>query len=277
MAIIPQKQLKDYFSKREDVCLAFLFGSRATDRVRATSDWDIGVYFTPKRWAELETKIEYPGEKEIRSDLDRICATEVDLVVLNRARPQLVFHVMNSGKPFVIKDQNLYLKLLLKTHYEAVDFWQFIDSFWEIRKNSASLTPQARALLIEHVTFLENEFADLKKFQKFTWKEYMENRDHRRNMERWIENLVMNALDIAKIILAAEKKEVPQTYRESLRMLGALYFDTPFAEQLSEIADMRNIVTHEYLDIRWERIQKFIKEAAILFPKFIKRVGEIIS
>ena len=43
------ERLKDYFDKRNDVVLAFLFGSHAKGApyVHEHSDWDIGVYFTP--------------------------------------------------------------------------------------------------------------------------------------------------------------------------------------------------------------------------------------
>lgn len=42
------EQLKDYFAERDDIVMAFLFGSRAKSRSQALSDWDIGVYFTPE-------------------------------------------------------------------------------------------------------------------------------------------------------------------------------------------------------------------------------------
>ncbi len=270
------KKLKDYFSKHNDVVLAFVFGSRAVDRQKPSSDWDIGIYFKPKNEIEIETTEEYKGETEIRGEVENILKAENDVVVLNRARPSLVFIVLNSGIPLAIKDDKLRLELIIKTHYEAVDFWNFTQEFWQIREKAASLTPEARSIIIERLTFLENEFSDFDKIKNISQQEYMENRDTKRNIERWIENIVMSSLDIAKVVLASEKKEVPQTYRETLRMFGISRFGEQLADKFSEFADLRNVVAHEYLDIRWKRIQKFIEESEKLCPLFIEKIKEII-
>jgi len=113
------EQLKNYFSKQDDVLMAFVFGSRASGRERGSSDWDIAVYFKTDEWLELESTKDYPGEHQIHGDLENILRSDVDLLVLNRARPSLVFTILNSGQSLSIKDQKLYLELLSKTHYEA--------------------------------------------------------------------------------------------------------------------------------------------------------------
>lgn len=270
-------QLQRYFRKRDDIVLAFLFGSRASGRERAISDWDIAVYFRPENEIEVETTKDYPGEQEIRRDLSHILAAEVDCLVLNRARSPLVFSVLNSGMPLAIKDERLRLELVVRTHYEAVDFWRFVSEFWKIRAQAASLTPEARAMLIEHLIFLENEFADFEKFKRMTWEEYMGDRDKRRNAERWIENLIMSTLDIAKIILASKKKDVPQTYRETLRAFALLYFDKQFVEQFADTAELRNIIAHEYLGIRWDKIKKFIASAETVYPTCIEQIKKLVK
>ena len=42
------KKLKDYFEKRDDVVMAFLFGSFAKGQEIYDSDVDVAVYFKPK-------------------------------------------------------------------------------------------------------------------------------------------------------------------------------------------------------------------------------------
>ncbi len=272
------RRLKKYFQSEDSVILAFVFGSRAKGNARETSDWDIAVYLKSKDYGELESKEAYPREDKIRSDVIKILdSDDIDLLVLNRARPQLVFNVLNSGTNLALKDRRLYLKLLIKTHYEAVDFPKFIYDFWLIRERSKSLSEEDRATLIEHLVFLENEFADLGSFQKMTWKEYQENHDMRRSLERLIENLIMASLDISKIILSSQKKEVPHTYTDTLKVFGEIYFDSYFADEFSKFAEFRNIVAHEYLDIRWSRIQNFMKEAPRFYEQFIKKVKQIIK
>lgn len=273
------EKLKEYFEKREDVVMAFLFGSQAKGYARSVSDWDVGVYFKPRSAHELELEVEYdyPEVHHIWSDVERIVGAEVDLVVLNRAYSPLVFSVINSGVSLAIKDRALYFQLLLKTHYEAVDFWQFIEDFWRIRERSHSLSSEDKGNLIKHLVFLENELQELSSFQTITQQQYTQDRTIKRNIERWVETLVMVALDITKIVLSAEKKSVPDSYRDTLRTIGLYYFDEAFATEFADFAEMRNIVAHEYLDIRWKRIEKFLAQAARLYPRFLTRMKEIAN
>lgn len=271
------KLLKDYFSKKPSVEMAFVFGSQATGRTMGSSDWDIAVYFQPHQYGELQTNNEYPEEHQIWSDLEKILKFEVDFLVLNRCRPSLVFSVLNSGLPLAIKDRGLYLKLLIKTHYEAVDYWRFTKEFYEIGERAKSISEEDKAILREHLRFLENEFAEMKKFQKLSWDEYLKDSDKRRNVERWVENLVMTAIDIAKIILASEKERIPETYKETLLYFAIKFMDENSARRFSQFTELRNIVVHEYLDIKWDKIKQFIPEAAELYPIFIKKTKEFIG
>jgi len=276
MAAIIQK-LKEYFEKRPEVVLAFLFGSRIKGKERTSSDWDIGVYFKPFVYRELETKATYPNESKIWNDLRKITGTETDMVVLNRAKPPLVFSVLNSGEPLVIKNRRLYLDLLHKTHYEALDWWQFTREFFEIRERSKSLSEEDKSFLREHVIFLENELKDLEKFKAMTQKEYIENRDQRRNIERWVENIVMASIDIAKTINASQKRDMPETYRENLFQFALQYATKEEAEELASFADLRNILANEYLDYRWKEISNFITKVPAFYPKFIQKTKQLLA
>lgn len=272
------KLLKDYFHKLQDVILAFLFGSRAKGIFSKISDWDIGVYFKPKKDLELEVERKYPKEDKIYSDLVKILRTDnLDFVVLNRAHPELVFSILNSGKPLVIKDRKLYLELLCRTHYEAVDFREFVFEYWKISQRAKSLSREDKFQIIKRLDFLEKEWEDIEKFKKLSWQEYKEDRNKRRNLERWIENLVIVSLDIAKIILASFNESIPDSYKDTLKIFCAKYFDEKFAEEFSKFAQVRNIVVHEYLDIKWKKIKNFVKKAEKLYPPFIKKIKKILK
>lgn len=269
--------LKEYCAQRDDIILAFLFGSQAKGLSRPTSDWDVAVYLVPHRREELETRERYHGENEIRADISRLVSADLDFVVLNRARPSLVFSILNSGIPLAMKDMRLYFTLLSRTHYEAADYWSFVREYRELYDRAQSLTPEARALLLEYLTFLENELADSGTFSAMSYKEYQENRDARRNVERWIENCVMSALDITKVVLASEKMDIPQTYKDMLRTFGVRFVSEEFANEFSEHASLRNILAHEYPDLRWERIETFLRTADTLFPQFISAVKKYLA
>ncbi len=268
--------LTQYFRKESSVVLAFLFGSRTEGREGAVSDWDIAVYFKSQEYLEIETDREYPGENRIWSDLVDLLQTDgVDFVVLNRARPSLVYNVLRTGTSLAIKDRGLYLDLLCKVSYEAVDWWDFVSDFWLIGERTRSLPPEDRARLLEYLRFLENEFSEIKEIKTFNWQDYTQDSFKRKVIERWVENLIMSALDIAKIILASEKKGIPQTYKDTLKIFGAFYIDPSFGEKFSEFASLRNILIHEYLDTKWRRIRNFVEQAEKLYPIFIEKVREI--
>jgi uncharacterized protein YutE (UPF0331/DUF86 family)/predicted nucleotidyltransferase len=272
------EMLKGYFEKKEGVVMAFLFGSRASGLSGGISDWDIGVYFKPYQYMEIETREWYPGEKNIWGELVSLLKTDdVDLAVLNRTSPSVVFSVLSKGIPLKIKDRKLYLDLLCRVSYEAIDFREFAFDFLRIKERAKSLSEDERLRLAQYLDFLEDEMSEIGRFKEMDKDEYLIDKDKRRSIERWIENIVMSSLDIAKIVLASEKKGIPQSYGGTLENFGLFYFGEEFARRFSHFASLRNIVVHQYLDIKWMRIKDFIKEAEELYPLFIEKVKELLS
>ncbi|MFH1896689.1 MAG: HepT-like ribonuclease domain-containing protein [Candidatus Desantisbacteria bacterium] len=105
--------------------------------------------------------------------------------------------------------------------------------------------------LIKHINFLEEELTDYPLFEILTWEIYKTQRSKRRDVERWIENLINSTIDISKIVLTAEKITLPETYKEMVFSLSlADEFGKEIAEELCSWVRLRNIITHEYLDIR---------------------------
>jgi uncharacterized protein YutE (UPF0331/DUF86 family) len=135
------------------------------------------------------------------------------------------------------------------------------------------LRPEERERLIRYVDFLDDELADFQKFSTVSWKTYQENRDLRRNLERWIENIVNCSVDIAKVILVVENRGIPTTYREALIELGSTpYFNEEFGGRIAQWVSLRNILAHDYLDIRWNSVRRFIKSAEPMFRELAEGV-----
>ena len=112
--------------------------------------------------------------------------------------------------------------------------------------------------------FLEDEMQSYEEFKDFTQLIYQSDRTQKRSVERWVENVVLSSVDMAEIVLASQKVRAPDKYREILKSLSFLNgFDKEIADKLGEFARLRNIITHEYLDIRWRQIQEFIKTLEI--------------
>ena len=139
------------------------------------------------------------------------------------------------------------------------------------------LLPEDKERLIRYVDFMESELSDFSKFSNIDWKVYSEDKDLRRNLERWIENLVNCSIDIAKVILVVEERRIPQTYKEILKELGATqHFDEEFGENISQWAVLRNILAHEYLEVLWNSIKKFIQSAEPVYKRLITKIKSFL-
>jgi len=69
------------------------------------------------------------------------------------------------------------------------------------------LKKEVRFRLTRLLDFLENELKDYKKFESLLWEDYNKDRSKRRDVERWIENIVNSSIDITKIILSRREKK----------------------------------------------------------------------
>ena len=264
------EELKIFFADRPEVQMAFLFGSQAENRARRTSDWDIGVFLTEEN---------RDMENEIWSAVSKITKSEVDFVVLNRAPATIAWRITGQGEILVIKDRKKYLDFIFKASEEANAFYKTVMRYDEIFQRSQSLAIQDKEYIIRIVEFLEEEIKDYPQFKKLTWPEYNENRTKKREVEHWIEHLVVAIIDIAETILASERRPVPATYHEIIELLGIIgsFRGGDLCEKIAPWTSLRNILAHEYLDYRWDKISRFIKETEPLWVDFIKKAREFIS
>jgi uncharacterized protein YutE (UPF0331/DUF86 family) len=137
---------------------------------------------------------------------------------------------------------------------------------------------EAKFRLLKHINFLETELKDYDTFKSLSWTEYNDDRHKRRDVERWVENIINSSIDISKIILNAEGKSLPDTYKEVVKSFCAiLKFEEEDMNNLSELIKLRNIVSHEYLDIRWTSVKRFITETKPLYVNFLDEVKRYLD
>ena len=274
------KKLTEYFEKHEDVVMAFLFGSRAGGQIRKKSDWDIGVYFKPimeaVEWEEHGR--EYLAELEVWSDCVRILNTDaVDLIVLNRAPADISDRAI-QGIPLVLKDYNLWRKFMLIISREAEDYRQFVHEYYMIAQRSASLSARDRSEFEKIIQFLDAELSRYDHFSKMTGGEYENDVVKRNDVERWIEKIITATIDIAKITLSSQKKPIPDTYRENL-IRASLFFNLSeeFTRKFESWVKLRNVLAHEYLDIKWKKISNFIETSEPYFRSFLDSAKKFLE
>jgi len=266
--------LKKFFEKEPSVILAFLFGSYAKGLEMKESDFDVAVYLkdyypSPGPLSELNKPEEIREiERKIWIGITRLVGKEIDLVCLNQAPASLISDIFETGIPLKIGDEKLYWELYLRKSSEAEDFSEFVDDFFRISKKAKSLSPVAKVKLEKRLHFLDKELREIEEFKKLTFEEYCDDRTKKRNIEKWAENIINALIDIAKITLASEKKEMPKSYGDALFYFGFMAgLNEKESEKLSEFASLRNILAHEYLEVLYSRIQYFIKEFPSLYQK----------
>jgi len=138
------------------------------------------------------------------------------------------------------------------------------------------LTAQQKESIIRRLAFMQVELADLKAYENLTYEVYRTDRHKRRDAERLVENLANAAIDIAKIVLAGEELEIPTTYRELFAQLARYGLISPaMADWLGEFSRLRNVLAHQYLDIKWERLKRAIDEGPAVLQEFMALVERL--
>jgi len=269
-------KLREYFRGRADVAFAYLFGSIAKGTSHSESDVDIGVYFRPgTRALEYESEIRYPGESDIWSDLERLTGRQTDMVVLNRAPSTLFSAVIGEGSKIFSADEGLFSRLSAAVNDLADDFRYFISDFVKIKERSRSLSTNDRVRLVRLIDFVQDQMPDFKKFAGVSQKQYERDISIKRNLERWAETLANASIDIGKILIASRKRPIPQTYKTILKELAFLDgFDENVAVKIAGFSDMRNLLVHEYLDLRFALLDIFVKKGEPLYAYLIKYAKE---
>lgn len=240
----------------------FLFGSAAAGRLRSDSDLDVAVYQESGGYLEIEAEHDLDREADIQVALERATGRNVDLVLLNRAPAAVCASALVSGRPVLMRDRAFYTRYFLAVTAVASDFLETEREYRAVRDRSRSLSAIDRSRLQRILDFISTELRDRDRFRGITLDRYQGDRDLRRNLDRWAEMLINAAIDIGKIVLASERRDVPYTYGQILAELEALERFSDLAGRLRPLAALRNVLAHEYLELRFGRVERFVESGA---------------
>ncbi len=124
----PQSELLDqYFAQQPDVLVVYLFGSQATGRARPDSDIDLAVLLTEAdSYTHLERRL-YLGNQ-----LEQILQQHVDVIVLNRAPPLLVYEVLKNRTVLFERDEQIRIEFEVRQGKIYADLKPTYDFFTEV-------------------------------------------------------------------------------------------------------------------------------------------------
>lgn len=239
-----------------------LFGSAAAGQLRSDSDVDVALYQASSGQLEIEVDRELDREAEIQVALERATQRNVDLLTLNRAPATVCAAALLTGRPVLLRDGALYTRYLLAVTTVASDFLETESEFRAIRDRSRSLSAIDRSRLQRILDFMEMELQDRDQFRGVTLTSYQTDRNLRRNLDRWVEMLINAAIDVGKIVLGSDLRPVPYTYGQVLADLESTAHFSDLAGRLKPLAALRNVLAHEYLELRFRRVASFVEAGA---------------
>lgn len=120
-------------TRREDLVCAYLFGSQARGDSTPGSDVDIALLFVedpPKTLAGLHL--------DLADDLSGALARPVDLVVLNRASPELIHRVLRDGVLLMDLDPSARIRFEVHARNEYFDLLPHLRLYRRARGDQAA-------------------------------------------------------------------------------------------------------------------------------------------
>jgi len=109
------------------VVTAYLFGSMARGDGSAESDVDVAILLDHQQQPSLESM---PLDLEAR--LERLLGRPVQIVVLNRASPDLVHRVLRDGQILVDRDRPRRLRFEVQARNEYFDIAPVLRRYREV-------------------------------------------------------------------------------------------------------------------------------------------------
>jgi len=114
-------KLSDFFSNREEVLFAYIFGSFATKSNNKLSDIDVAIFTDIKKVDNKEYRYGY--QAEVMTDLMNMLNTDkIDLVLLNSAPPLLKHRILYYGELIYSVSEKERINFQVDTVNRYVDY-----------------------------------------------------------------------------------------------------------------------------------------------------------
>lgn len=110
-----EEKLIGYVTKREEILVAYLFGSQATGQPHHESDVDVALLFRFDNIPATDQLL------QMQDDLTSLLKKESDIVVLNDASPIIRMQVLRKGKKLFERDRRAFNRFFVRTVNEYDD------------------------------------------------------------------------------------------------------------------------------------------------------------
>lgn len=117
------KKIHNYFSRHLEVMAVYLFGSQAKGNARKSSDVDIAILLA-KGYDSLQS---FQLRLQFMKDLESIYGKEVDVVILNQAKPLLQHQVLKYGRLLYEKNRRARIEFEVNSRKQYFDIKPVLD------------------------------------------------------------------------------------------------------------------------------------------------------
>jgi uncharacterized protein YutE (UPF0331/DUF86 family) len=130
-------------------------------------------------------------------------------------------------------------------------------------------------IIEQHIQNMEEALAQLGKYRNISFNEFQKDLSLVWIVEKGLEILIQNLLDIGAHLLASEIKNDWEDYGEVILKMGKHgVIPREFSDQIKGMAGLRNILIHEYLRIDLNKLFDYLKYRLEDFIQFIRYIRE---
>ena len=126
----------------------------------------------------------------------------------------------------------------------------------------------------QHIQNMEEALTELGRYGNISFEEFQRDLSLRWIVEKGLEILIQNLLDIGAHLLASQIKNDWEDYGEVILKLGKhRVIPQAFSDKIKGMAGLRNILIHEYLKIDLDKLFDYLKyrlEDFVLFIQYIR-------
>jgi len=135
-----------------------------------------------------------------------------------------------------------------------------------------------RNSLIKRIEKLREYFVDLEKFRKITYEEYIKDKRNKYTVERLLFLIAENILDFLDHVLAIKYEIISDSYEEVIENAYKKdLISKNLYKKIKGLGKFRNILAHEYLELKDEEVFKNLKKMlqikSLLFKELENRIN----
>lgn len=234
----------------DELTAAYVFGSTARGTLRKNSDLDLGLLCR----AEPLLSLQGMGF-DLAHELELVLRRPVDVVVLNRAAPDLVHRILRDG--LIVLDADRPARLAFEV-YARSQYLDLAPLLRQLRATPARATGQTSSSQ-ERISEIETYVSELRSLARPDL--IASDLRERRFAEHTLQLAIQACLDISSHIASDDGLGEVESYGELFTLLALRgYIPSELAARLRRMAGFRNLLVHNYTRVLPEIVARAVTQ-----------------